>query len=69
MSYNETHAVGDYCMKTQTALLLVGLTCGAALFSSQPAEEKPTWHTDWPSAQRVARQTNKPIFAVLVCKH
>ena len=56
-------------MKTQLALLVVLLTCVAALFPSQPVEEKPVWHTDWPTAQRIAKQANKPIFAVLVCKH
>jgi hypothetical protein len=56
-------------MKKQLALLLVGLTCSAALVFSQPGEEKPVWHSDWPTAQRIAHQENKPIFAVLVCKH
>jgi hypothetical protein len=56
-------------MKTQLALLVVGLTCSAALVSSQPVKEKPVWHTDWPTAQRLARQANKPIFAVLTCQH
>jgi hypothetical protein len=56
-------------MKTRLALLVAGLTCGAALVSSKPVEEKPIWHTDWPTAQRLARQANKPIFAVLTCQH
>ena len=55
-------------MKTQLAILVTSLTC-AALVSSEPLEEKPIWHTDWPSAQRLARQANKPIFAVLTCQH
>lgn len=41
----------------------------AALSFGEPAEEKPLWHTDWATAQRIAQKTNKPIFAVLVCKH
>ena len=56
-------------MKWPCVLLLVGLTYSAALFSSQPVEEKRVWHADWPTAQRIARKENKPIFAVLVCKH
>lgn len=55
-------------MQTRIALL-AGMTCCAALLASQPAEEKPIWHVDWPTAQRIALKTNKPIFAVLVCKH
>jgi hypothetical protein len=55
-------------MQTKTALL-VGLAFCAALLASQPADEKPIWHADWPTAQRIALKTNKPIFAVLVCKH
>ena len=47
---------------------LIALT-SAAIFSAPPAEEKPVWHADWPTAQRLAKQANKPIFAVLVCKH
>jgi hypothetical protein len=56
-------------MKTQLALLVIALSCGPALLASQPAEEKPIWHADWPTAQRIALKTNKPIFAVMVCKH
>lgn len=56
-------------MKMRLALLVAGLACSAALVSSQPGEEKPIWHADWPTAQRLARQANKPIFAVLVCRH
>ena len=55
-------------MKMQIPLLVV-LTFAAAMWSSQPVDEKPVWHNDWPTAQRIARQTGKPIFAVLVCKH
>lgn len=50
-------------------MLLVVLTCAAALGSGQPAEMKPHWHADWGTAQRIARKDNKPIFAVLVCQH
>lgn len=49
-------------MKSSFALLVVGLTFGAA-------EEKPIWHKDWPTAQRIAKRENKPIFAILVCQH
>ena len=56
-------------MKTQIALLLVVMMGGAALLCAQPAEEKPLWHADWPTAQRIARKEGKPIFAVMVCKH
>lgn len=57
-------------MKTQLALLVSALSCGAALLASQPAaEDKPIWHADWPTAQRIALKTNKPVFAVMVCKH
>ncbi len=37
--------------------------------TGEPAEEKPLWHADWATAQRIAKKTNKPIFAVMVCKH
>ena len=56
-------------MKTLLPLLTIGFIGGASLLSSQPAEEKPIWHSDWPTAQRLAKQVNKPIFAVLACKH
>ena len=56
-------------MKTPATLLLAGLTLGIALFCSAQTEEKPVWHKDWPTAQRSAKDTNKPIFAVLVCQH
>ena len=52
-------------MKTVATLLVAGL----ALVSSAHDEEKPVWHKDWPTAQRLARDANKPIFAVLVCQH
>lgn len=45
------------------------LACGAALVSQELEAEKPAWHADWPTAQRIAKQANKPIFAVLVCQH
>ena len=45
------------------------LLCAAALFSAQPNADEPHWHVDWATAQRIAAKTNKPIFAVLVCKH
>jgi len=56
-------------MRSACALLIVGLACSAAVFPSQPAEEKPVWHEDWPTAQRIAKRDGKPIFAVLVCRH
>lgn len=57
-------------MKTRTMFLLVaGLACGAMFGFAKPAEEKPVWHSDWSSASRIAKSANKPIFAVLVCKH
>lgn len=39
-----------------------------ALLLAAPAEEVH-WHSEWRAAQRVARQENKPIFAVLACRH
>jgi hypothetical protein len=56
-------------MKMHLGMLAAGLTCGAALVSPPPVEDKPVWHTDWPTAQRLARQAHKPIFAVLTCQH
>ena len=56
-------------MKSSFALLVAGLTFAAALLASQEAEEKPTWHKDWPTAQRIAKRESKPIFAILVCQH
>ncbi len=56
-------------MKMHAALFVIAASCGAALLCAQPAEEKPVWHGDWPTAQRSARQEGKPIFAVLVCRH
>jgi hypothetical protein len=61
-------AIRHYRMTAQI-ILLVGLTCGAALAVPQPADEKPMWHADWATAQRIARKEGKPIFAVMVCKH
>ena len=54
-------------MRLPLVLFLAGLGCGAAL--AQSAEDKPTWHADWATAQRLGKQANKPIFAVLVCRH
>jgi hypothetical protein len=56
-------------MKIPSAFLLMCLTFGAALFSAQPGAEKPVWHEDLATAQRIARRDGKPIFAVLVCRH
>jgi hypothetical protein len=56
-------------MKSSCALLVAALTFAAALFASQESEEKPVWHKDWPTAQRIAKRENKPIFAILVCQH
>jgi hypothetical protein len=53
----------------RSAVLFLGIACIAALWAGPPAEEKPFWHADWATAQRIAHKTNKPIFAVLVCKH
>ncbi len=50
-------------------VMLVGLPCAVGLLASQPSEEKPVWHAEWRTAQRIAKQENKPIFAVLVCRH
>jgi hypothetical protein len=52
-------------MKPSIALLVAGL----ALTALQDTDEKPTWHKDWPTAQRIAKRDNKPIFAILVCQH
>lgn len=43
-----------------TAALLLG--CGAALIASADEAE---WQADLASAMRLARQTDRPIFAVL----
>ena len=56
-------------MKSWCPLLVAGLAFGSALWSAQPVEDKPTWHADWATAQRIAKRTNKPILAVLVCRH
>ena len=50
-------------MNMHAALLI------AASIYAQPAADKPVWHEDWPSAQKIARRDGKPIFAVLVCRH
>jgi hypothetical protein len=49
--------------------VLVALAGASALFSAQPGDEKSPWHADWATAQRIAAKENKPVFAVLVCKH
>ena len=56
-------------MKSSFALLIVALAFGTALLASAQDEMKPVWHKDWPTAQRLAKRDNKPIFAVLVCQH
>ena len=56
-------------MKTSLSLLGVLVVASGALWSIGPAEEKPLWLEDWPAAQRLARQSNKPVFAVMVCRH
>jgi hypothetical protein len=66
------HSDVDYndCTMTYPKIaLLVVFACCAALLAGQPAEEKPLWHADWPTAQRIALKTGKPVFAVMVCKH
>ena len=59
----------NYFMKLQLVLLAIALTCGAAFVFAQPDAVEPVWHTDWREAQRQAQKANKPIFAVMVCKH
>ena len=56
-------------MKSQLVLLVVCLSGGAAMLLAEPAEEIPVWHADWPTSRRLAQKANKPIFAVMVCKH
>lgn len=56
-------------MKSQLVLLAVSLTCGVPFVFGQPIDVEPVWHADWREAQRLAHEANKPIFAVLVCKH
>ncbi len=55
-------------MYTKIALL-VAVACGAALLGAQPADEKPVWHADWASAQRIAQKENRAHLCVMVCKH
>ena len=52
-----------------TYLLIPTMVALAASAFAQPADEAPVWHSEWRTAQRRARQANKPIFAVLVCRH
>jgi hypothetical protein len=52
-------------MKTVAVALV--LSIGAA--ASVHADDDPHWHADWATAQRIAAKSNKPIFAVFVCKH
>ncbi|MBI1832924.1 MAG: hypothetical protein HYR84_15905 [Planctomycetes bacterium] len=47
-------------------VFLFALGLAAAAWS---IDDAPVWHSDWPTAQRSAQESNKPIFAVLVCKH
>jgi hypothetical protein len=56
-------------MKSSLALLMIVCAVGAALAFSQESQETPVWHKDWPTAQRTARQTGKPVFAIFVCQH
>lgn len=52
-------------MMRPIALVAATLFCAAAL----PGTDAPVWHVDWRTARRIARKENKPILAVLVCKH
>lgn len=56
-------------MKSPILLLTFCAALGVPLVLAGPAEEKPTWHADWPTAQRIAKKSNKPVFAVFVCRH
>jgi hypothetical protein len=56
-------------MRLPIPLVLPLLLAPLALLISAQGEPKPTWHQDWPTAQRLAKQTNKPVFAVFVCQH
>lgn len=56
-------------MRMWIPLFVVLSGIGAVLGSVDPKDEKPVWHSDWPTAQRIALKSNKPVFAVLVCKH
>ena len=53
-------------MRVLVAIPLITL---AALAAGEPTETKPNWHADWPTAQRIAKAANKPIFVVFVCRH
>lgn len=55
------------CQFMKTPLLL--LMPFAFLGALGPTAEKPHWHADWPTAQRIAQKSNRPVFAVFVCKH
>jgi hypothetical protein len=56
-------------MKTPLLLLSICALIGASFLLAGPMEEKPFWHSDWPTAQRIAKKLNKPVFAVFVCQH
>ena len=56
-------------MKTPILLLAACALIGVPFLLAGPAEEKPIWHADWPTAQRIAQKANKPVFAVFVCRH
>jgi hypothetical protein len=56
-------------MKTPIVLLMACASLAVPLLLAGPAEEIPHWHADWPTAQRLAKKANKPVFAVFVCKH
>ena len=56
-------------MNSQLGLLAALLTVSAACVFAQPEHSEPVWLTEWPEAQRMALKANKPIFAVMACKH
>ena len=56
-------------MKTPILMLIAGVSLSATLVLAGLSEENPFWHADWPTAQRIAKRTNKPIFVIFVCRH
>ncbi len=60
-------------MKFTTAAALLAAALGIGFASAFPPpfteEEKGRWLYDLDAAQRLARTGNRPIFAVLVCRH
>ena len=56
-------------MKSPLLLLSLCIGIGASILLAGPTDEKTTWHADWPTAQRIAKKLNKPVFAVFVCRH